>query len=290
MKIALVHTGKAYLPEVGIYEKYFKSLGYDIEVTSISDELSHYDVLWYFMGKSGKRYNKNQYVIHEYASLSTGRFPILKDFIKKLILPKPDLRIFLNEDLKSRLNFKDNVPFEFRDMGVDDKFFDYNKDNNKNYDIVYVGAIANRSIDVALDLLISYKKNIKILVVGDVSESFKKNYKQVDFIGRVDYSLVPNYILQAKCCLNWIPDIYPYNIQTSTKFIEYFAMGMPIISNKYKWVDEYSKKMNIQYVDIFDKERVINLIDASNSTIYTSKPESWLDILNKLQLEKYFQK
>lgn len=287
MKIALVHTRKAYLPEVDIYKNYFTSLGYNLDIKDLDDDLNCYDVLWYFMGKEGKRYNNDQFIIHEYASLSTGRFSKLKDRIKKAILPKPDLRVFLSEELKKEMNFRDSVPFEIRDMGVDKQFF-HNLKSDKKYDIVYVGAIENRNLNVALDLLFSYQKNIEILVVGEVTEEFKNKYSQVTFTGKVDYSRVPKYISLAKSCLNWVPNIYPYNIQTSTKYIEYFAMGMPIISNRYKWVDNYSKKMDIKFIDILDKDRVIELINSDVHISYTSKPDTWDIILNKVNFKKYF--
>lgn len=39
--------------------------------------------------------------------------------------------------------------------------------------------------------------------------------------------------------MNFIPDQYPFNIQTSTKTLEYCASGLGVISNRYYWIENF---------------------------------------------------
>ena len=62
-------------------------------------------------------------IIHEYASLSTGMLPKLKNKVKESINSKPNLRIYLNKYVKEGMGFHDDIDYVYRDMGVDDIFF-----------------------------------------------------------------------------------------------------------------------------------------------------------------------
>ena len=49
----------------------------------------------------------------------------------------------MSKYIKESFNFKDNVPFIFREMGADPEM--YKKNNNeKEFDIVYCGRISNK--------------------------------------------------------------------------------------------------------------------------------------------------
>ena len=45
----------------------------------------------------------------------------------------------------------------------------------------------------------------------------------------------------TKCGLNFTPDIFPFNVQSSTKTIEYSAAGLGVISNRYIWAETFEK-------------------------------------------------
>lgn len=51
--LGLVSPGKAYLPEIEFYEDFFK-VKYDVYRVKSGDDLTEFDVLWYFMGRAGK--------------------------------------------------------------------------------------------------------------------------------------------------------------------------------------------------------------------------------------------
>nr|MBJ6958412.1 hypothetical protein [Vibrio cholerae] len=107
--------------------------------------------------------------IHEYQSLSTEPFPKIKDFLKVNINKKPKGRIFLNSTVKERLRFNDDIPYIYRDMGVDKAFYQSSK-ANKEFDIVYSGSIRGRQ-GLIPQLYRLASLGFKILIIGDVEVS-----------------------------------------------------------------------------------------------------------------------
>ena len=47
---------------------------------------------------------------------------------------------------------------------------------------------------------------------------------------------MPHQLRRARFGLNLVSNIEPYNQQTSTKLLEYCAVGLPVVSNDYAWV------------------------------------------------------
>lgn len=288
IKIALISTEKANLPEIEAYKEYF-SEPFDVSVVNKNDDLSCYDVLWYFMGFKGNKINSKQFLIHEFSSISVPPFPKIKNVIKKFILPKPNLRVFLNKSVQQQFDFNDRVPFCYRDMGVNYK--PVVERNNKKYDILYVGAITGRKLDDALNLILSYKLDCKIAILGKVPEKFKEKYKNADviFLGQVPYNRVATIIAESNLCLNWIPNIYPYNMQTSTKFLEYLAQNKQIISNSYPWVDSYCQQHNIDYINVNDSNSIRQALNSVIIQKSTHIPPSWREVIMNSGIENHIK-
>src|SRR5699024_11808214 len=103
MKILFKRSDNALLPDIDAYIKYLNQDSmfdcYDSADLAGGYSLDDFDVIWEFKGLGGIQ-SDNHIVVHEYASLSTGRFAKLKNLIKSVRNPKPDLRIFLNEDVR----------------------------------------------------------------------------------------------------------------------------------------------------------------------------------------------
>lgn len=125
MKILFVRTGKAFLPEIDAYVKYFNKLegfeAYDSQLLDENYSIHDFDVIWEFKGFGGVR-DVNKVIVHDYASLSTGSFPKVKNNLKKWLNPKPNLRVFLNQAVRQGFNFNDDIEFCYRDMGIDERF------------------------------------------------------------------------------------------------------------------------------------------------------------------------
>jgi hypothetical protein len=52
----------------------------------------------------------------------------------------------------------------------------------------------------------------------------------------VPHADVPHQLRRARFGLNLVSNIEPYSQQTSTKLLEYCAVGLPVVSNDYAWV------------------------------------------------------
>lgn len=284
----------AYTPEAYAYAKYLKGKGISVQLANEKDLNGNNDVNIFFMGvrpcwqpAPGKALE-----IHEYHSLSTGRLPKIKDMIKVNLNRKPVGRVFLNEVVRNKLNFSDEVPYIYRDMGVDKGFFNAIENNKYSYDIVYSGSISGRV--GLLDKLESLSRiGFKLLVIGEVSMDIINRFKgneNIELVGRVERSLLPELYKSCRAGLNYTPDIYPFNIQTSTKVLEYYSSGLKVISNSYEWINSFVKKNNFKYVLLNEVNRFEDLsldrVDFSEKM----KEYSWERILDKSGLHELILK
>lgn len=292
-KILCIHPGKAYLPEIEAYKKYFNN--YDIQFIDCIKDLNNdydensYDLLWYIMGTDFKKINKPK--VHDYASISTGKYIYFKDKVKKYFNQKPNLRLFLNETIKNRYTFKDDIPSLIRDMGVDEiflkKYF-----IEKKYDFVYLGAITyERKIPQLLEKFKNELKNNTLLVIGSIPEDISIKFKEVTnitFAGKIEYFDVPKYISKAKYGINMIPNIYPYNVQTSTKLLEYCALGLKVISTDYIWLNEFENKYNARFYKIDENLKNFNIDNIEDFEFCIPNLESlkWNNLFDDIDLLK----
>ncbi len=256
-KLLFIRQPHVYLPEIYAYKAYFVKHFPNIKVFE-SIDLNHYnegdyDVLWHFMGLDFK--GSGDCLVHEYNSLSTPPFSLLKNGIKKALNALPDRRVFLNQTVSKLLGFKDEVPAFFRDMGVDDAFYNVQK-VEPMYDFICVGGLARGSIiGETISHIVDNMKDAKVLLVGSAPQTLKKKFKgndRVTFTGRVDYSDVPDLMASARYGLNIMPDVLPFNVQTSTKVFEYSAVGLPIVSTDYQWIRSFESQYGAECFKISD--------------------------------------
>lgn len=287
MKIGITINNLSYTPEAYAYANYLEKFGAQIQLAEYLDPFN--DVNIFFLGLKKNRSHTKYKEIHEYQSLSTPPFAKIKNFIKKEINCLPDARIFLNEIVKEDLNFNDQKPYVLRDMGVDEIFFQKPLQNH-HYDIVYCGSFNGR-IGLIEEIIRLAKIGFKICLIGSIDkdkEEKLKIYKNIDFIGKLKREEIPEYYKNSYAGLNYTPDIYPFNIQTSTKTIEYLASGLKCISNKYEWAENFSRSRNINflwtnnircYEDLYKDERIsIDLSDLE-----------WNNILNNIDFYNFLR-
>jgi len=252
-KILFLHPGKAYLPELLLYKKFFAEYEFFNCQELTSYTWTDFDLIWQFMGVD-VRFSKATSIprIHEYASLSVGRGAKWKDTVKRHLNVKPSLRIFLNEEIRKRYGFHDDVPYCYRDMGVDTVFFHREK-TAKKYDFVYVGHMgAERGFAKVLDFF-SHHPEKSLLLIGTPDEALYQFYQRYDnliFAGRIPYEMVPSLAREAEYALNYIPNVYPYYLQTSTKLLEYVAMDLKIVTTDYAWVNAFEKRRKMRFYKI----------------------------------------
>lgn len=250
MKVGVGLKPFSYSPEAYAYEKYLRLYGVDVEVGYERDINNDNDVNIFFMGLRPFWANEKGRAIeiHEYQSLSTPRFSRAKDKIKQIINKRPAGRIFLNNLVHDNLKSFNDCPFIYRDMGVDDSLYQIPQ-AKAEYDVLYSGSIAGRTGLISeLERLASL--GLKMLIVGDAdfeTRSYLSSKGSFYFTGRVRREELPGIYIKAKAGLNYTPDIFPFNIQTSTKTLEYLASGLLLISNRYDWINNFcaQKKVDV---------------------------------------------
>lgn len=255
MLIAFVHTKKAFLPALQGYVDFFRD--HNIQtITCSKDELQYVksDVEWHFMGVDTKA-RSAAVKIHDYSSASTPPFASLKNKLKSQLNIKPDFRLFSNQFVFESLGFSDNVPFGFRDVGVSHRNVK-SELVTKEFDFIYVGEIRSRRLDPVFDCFSAGKlSNKSLLILSRNYESMAKklrNYLNIQFKGPVAPGEVAAYIRRSHFGINYIPNIPPFNQQTSTKFLEYAANRVPIITTKYPWVENFESKQGGRYFYLKD--------------------------------------
>lgn len=286
MKIGITLKHNAYTPEAYAYQQYLVGYGYDVQLDFNLD--NNNDINIYFMGLRPFWSNKNgkAFEIHEYQSLSTPPYSYAKNKLKRIINKKPVGRIFLNNDVKKCFSFNDNIPYIKRDMGVDEILFQKPK-LNPDFDILYSGSVSGRV--GLIENLVKLAKNYKLIVVGQV-EGIEKEYltnKNITLTGRVNRHELPEIYSNVRYGLNYTPDLYPFNIQTSTKTLEYLAAGLGVISNRYQWIEEFCDKLNYEPIWLEDlNETEINLI---NNNLPDMSEYSWNNILKNSKFENFIK-
>lgn len=260
MKIGIQKRESAYTPEAYAYSKYLAARGCEIEF--LENLSSHNDINIYFMGirPFWKDTKTNAFELHEYHSLSTSPLPLVKNYFKKVVNSAPVGRTFLNRDVMNEFGFSDGVPFLIRDMGVDADLFS-STPKNPSYDVIYCGSTHSRpGLEKCIDDLL--KKGFRVLVVGRTSQAFTSlfsEYKNITFSGFVPRAELPNYYKMARAGLNYVPNIYPFSLQTSTKALEYLAAGLTLLTNKNDWVVNFSSKYNVPMVYLDELNSVEDL-------------------------------
>lgn len=242
------------MPEIPAYRNYLQAhyphIQSDVVLNPDARKRAQYDVLWRFMGLdfSGKE-RKGQYLVQDYNSLSTPPLAKLKNFIKTICNSTPDQRVFLNGLVQSEFGFRDAVPSYIRDMGVADCF--YKAEGRQgvptpDFDFVYAGKIDRGPEILAFMEHIIKKTDLTFYIIGEVGDEVRKHFqsrgRQIHFSGRVPYEEVPHHLKRGWYGLNLMPVRYPYSMQTATKVLEYCALGLPVVSNRYPWATQFEQE------------------------------------------------
>ena len=282
----LVHQNKSSLPELEAYSDFLKTY-FSVFVVTFNEVLlcdTSKAFVWLFMGFSAKKINC-KFLIHDYRSLSTGNFSRFKDKAKRVLNQKPNLRVFLNEQLKNEMHFNDGIPSIIIDMGIRlDILKRVRKPDAFNFDYVYVGDISpQRNSEKLIKFLLSNYSDKKIAVVGSYDKSITDKFpnNHITYFGKISIEKVYEIINVSRICICYIPNKYPYNIQTPTKLLEYIAFQKEIILNFYPLVEKICRKFELELSLNSNSE----LLNASISPKYLT--DEHLELLN---WEKILQK
>lgn len=246
--ITIVGGRNAYLPERFAYKEYWEKKGYICHLANTLGEAEFYktDILWVLMGFHF--YNSKQIkIIHEYQTIPVEDNKVIRYYnsiVKRHFCIRPNLRIFKNEAVKNHFQFKDDVPFIYRDMGISERFFNV-RNIEKKYDFVYLGSMSkDRKIEKLLEYFVYNLKDYKLILIGTVPNELSTflTFPNVFTSGPVNYNNVPDILSQCEYGIHYLPDIFPFTVQTSTKLLEYSAAGLKIISTRIKFLEEFLDK------------------------------------------------
>ncbi|MGE6330878.1 glycosyltransferase family protein [Psychrobacter pacificensis] len=290
MKVGIPISEHAYTPESYAYKRYLELLGHEVQVSTDLDPNNDVNLLYMGVSPFWKRRKGKAKIVHEYQSLSTGSFPRLKNMTKKLINHIPEGRVFLNNCVDRGMCFRDQVPYIYRDMGVDEALFQI-PNPNPNYDVVYCGSISGR---VGLvETLLNVSKFYKVIVVGKISEDEKEilNVKNITLAGMVSRTELPEIYRNARFGLNFTPNVYPYNVQTSTKTLEYLASGLKVISNRYEWAEQFFEKIDYHpiWLNCNNTLNIKKIEDLNHFDYSIMKDYSWDNVLSHSNFEKFLK-
>ena len=247
MLIHFIRNGPAYLPELAAYADFLKDKGHEACIHDTSHSVpDDARVVWWMCGSVSWRESlrlRRAVHVHEYASASVPPHSKLKDWVKRLGHPKPDFAIYQNNWVHEQLSFYD-VPYALRDMGVSDTFLAARHAHwpAPEFDFVYLGEMG-RLLPFLPVLHALHNAQRSVLLVGEVPAQLQAQLPEsVRTTGRVPHEVVPQQLRRARWGLNLVSNTRPYNQQTSTKLIEYCAVGLPVVSNDYPWVRAFATR------------------------------------------------
>lgn len=249
MLVHFVRNGPSYLPELEAYAAFIASQGHQTEIHDASVTIPNdARVVWWICGRVPhleQRRLKHAFHIHEYSSSSVPPYAWLKDQVKHFTQPMPEYRVFQNPWVRERMGFSSLVPSCLRDMGIASVFFEPPATPiQPTFDLVYLGEMTR--LQPFLPVLQSiHQAGRTLLLVGDVPQHIQAQLpSSVSISGRVAHTEVPAQLRRARYGLNLVSNIAPYNQQTSTKLLEYCAVGLPVVSNDYPWVRYFASRHN----------------------------------------------
>ena len=257
MQVHFIHPGHSYLPELEAYTAHLRPWGHEVCThQNASTVPADARVVWWMCGRvratDHQRFTR-AFQVHEYASASVPPFAWAKDQIKRWTQPKPDYRLFQNEWVRQRLGFADDVPWEFREMGVSSTFLTPPATQGAaEFDMVYLGDMVR--LQHFLPVFEGLEQaGMRTLLIGSMPAPLQRQFQaftHITLTGKVPHHEVPAQLRRARCALNLVPDRLPYSEQTSTKLLEYCAIGLPVISTNYRWVRKFaaSNKAAVAYL------------------------------------------
>ncbi|MDJ8959096.1 glycosyltransferase [Clostridium perfringens] len=225
---------------------------------------------------------------------------IVKDKILKLESLFFDNITVISDEIAKKLNIK---KYKVLPLGAD-KFVEKNFINNKSLDLLYVGAIDGRNIDITVKGFneFSQKNKVKcsytIIGYSNNDSDMKKlldslnesNNNNIKYLGRKMHSELGEYFKKCNIGISYIPTTEYYNFQPPTKTYEYLQNGLitlatdtvanrKIINIKNGVLVEDSKESFLEgldyiykYLDLYSLEDIYKSVESN----------SWYNIVNHI--------
>lgn len=282
ISLALVVSTKAFLPEIDAYKNYFENNGFNVDIVSCNESLGAYDVCLLFHGFHPFWRSYSKLIIGEYHSLSTGRARHFKDLFKRCFNVRADHYVFLNKYVRKKIFSSRQWSYTYRPMGYSPSLVDKYKHNNKRYDVSYVGSLRPGVLDRIYHLA---DMGLTLVVAGIRIDI---DHPNIESFGAVDNEKAYELMSLSRIGLNFTPDIAPWNRQDSTKVIEYSALGLGVITNRYAWVDDFEVANQAKFLDLCSAQSKDDVLSFDYGVPDVSDL-TWPNILNRSGLAKEIQ-
>ena len=159
----------------------------------------------------------------------------------------------------------------------------------KEFDFVYCGAVGRVGVKEAISKIASL--GFRFAVVGNTEKEGRVLScvsKNTHCFGKVSLKRSYEIMASAKYGLNFTPGIFPFNIQDSTKVIEYCALGLDVVTNRYKWVDEFEEKIGAKFLS-FEAVDSYESVSSFNFKQGDIEIYSWDNVISKADLMNFFE-
>jgi hypothetical protein len=288
MKVFLHETGRANLPELQAYSDAFTLAGHEVEVLKPEADLHKIgsaDVVLRFGGllHGSRRIKATE--VHEYHSASTGRFPRLKNVIKALADGRPSGRVFLSDWVRRQYPFPFETPYVTRDMGANPQLLSCRESTIMEFDVVYGGSISGRpGLLEAIAQLSRLGARVGVAGGGDARDvAAIEALAGIRYAGMLTPPEMVDFLARGRFGLNFCPDRYPWNQQTSTKVVEYLVAGRPIISNSYPWIREHSRANRYTFLPLEQLPSLDDWVEPDKGTISRALAEDhlWPNVIRR---------
>lgn len=233
--VAIEMSEKAFLPEAYAYRDMFRGNGVKADLLHPGDsKIMEYDAVVLFHGFHPFWRSYPRYIIGEYHSLTVGRLGRFKDFLKRVFNVGSDYYIFLNDFVRQKMWFSRKGNMSLRGMGYNDSH-EFIGNEGKEFDIVYCGSYRDGLFD-AIEKLVGL--DFSVALVG-VDQPFE--HSRVKNFGKVHPDKALGIVSNSRFGLNFMPNVFPLNMQDSTKVIEYCGLGLGVITTDYPWVRSFQE-------------------------------------------------
>lgn len=247
MRVAILLTGKAYLPEAWAYQRYLQQSGHQAWLAQTVEDAAGADLaICFSLAQQRQLHRLGVPAVHEYHSLSAGRMRWGKDLIKRFAAPPAAGRIFSQPHIERRMGFPQNCPHLLRPMGFDAAISGCAASPGASHDIVFCGSLERTGVVETLERLATTGwKVIAFGMLDNAAHRARLRRAGVEIAGPIARADVPGALASARFGLNVTPDVAPFNRQTSVKTLEYAAAGLGIIANRYAWIAEFAEQHGI---------------------------------------------
>ena len=86
-----------------------------------------------------------------------------------------------------------------------------------------------------------------------------------------------------------MPNKYPYNLQTSTKLLEYLSMGLKVITTDYLWIKNLIKENEINLITVDENlnnlENSLNKYEKLSEEIPNMEKFKWTNVIEQSSLQ-----